>query len=257
MPEITTIIVDDEPGSRARIRNLLKDALDVRVVAECEDGEEALAAIGEHAPALLFLDIQMPGLDGFELLRRLDPEVMPLTVFVTAYDRYAVDAFEVRALDYLVKPVRRDRFAAALARVRETLAQRGIGEWRDRTRSLIDDRAQSLVTKVNRIVLRTRNRILWVPAESIDWIESAGNYARVHVGNEGHLLRETMATIQERLDPNVFVRVHRTAIVNIERVREVFPVARGEYVLLLKDGTTRVPLSRGFRAKLEFLLGDL
>ncbi|HEX6160325.1 MAG TPA: LytTR family DNA-binding domain-containing protein [Thermoanaerobaculia bacterium] len=249
MPEITTLIVDDEPGSRARIRNLLKEANDVRVVAECEDGDEAMAAIEEHAPALLFLDIQMPGMDGFELLRRLDPATMPLTVFVTAYDRYAVEAFEVRALDYLVKPVVRDRFAAALARVRETLAQRGTGEWRER--------AQSLVTKVNRIVLRTRNRILWVPAESIDWIESAGNYARVHVGAEGHLLRETMATIQARLDPNVFVRVHRTAIVNIERVREVFPVARGEYVLLLKDGTTRVPLSRGFRAKLEFLLGDL
>lgn len=249
MPEITAIIVDDEPGSRARIRNLLKEANDVRVVAECEDGEEAIAAIEEHAPQLLFLDIQMPSMDGFELLRRLDPATMPMTIFVTAYDRYAVQAFDIRALDYLVKPVRRDRFAEALQRVRETLAQRGSKEWRER--------AQSLVTKVNRIVLRTRNRILWIPAESIDWIESAGNYARVHVGNEGHLLRETMSTIQARLDPNVFVRVHRTAIVNIERVREVFPVARGEYVLLLKDGTTRVPLSRGFRAKLEFLLGDL
>lgn len=249
MPEITAIIVDDEPGSRARIRNLLKEANDVRVVAECEDGEEAIAAVEEHAPQLLFLDIQMPSMDGFEVLRRLDPATMPMTIFVTAYDRYAVQAFDIRALDYLVKPVRRDRFAEALQRVRETLAQRGSKEWRER--------AQSLVTKVNRIVLRTRNRILWIPAESIDWIESAGNYARVHVGSEGHLLRETMSTIQTRLDPNVFVRVHRTAIVNIERVREVFPVARGEYVLLLKDGTTRVPLSRGFRAKLEFLLGDL
>lgn len=245
---INTIIVDDEPGSRARIRNLLKDANDVAVVAECEDGEEAIAAIDEHHPALVFLDVQMPGLDGFDVVRKLDPATMPLIVFVTAYDAYAVEAFDVRALDYLVKPVRRDRFLTMLDRVRDVLARSEQAAWRGRAASL---------TRINRIVLRTRNRIIWVAAESIDWIESAGNYARVHIGAESHLLRETMSTIEQRLDPNVFIRVHRTAIVNIDRVREVFSVARGEYVLLLRDGTTRVPLSRGFRARLQFLLGDI
>jgi two-component system LytT family response regulator len=252
MSKLTAIIVDDEQGSRLRIRNLLKDVGDVEIVAECEDGAEAIEAIAAHSPSLVFLDVQMPVIDGFEVLRRLDPQTMPLVVFVTAFDRYAVDAFEVRALDYLVKPVRRDRFEAALQRAREMLAHRGGDDWRERAATLVD-RPQ----RVNRVVLRTRNRILWLPVEQIDWIEGAGNYARVHVGHESHLMREKMSTIEERLDPAVFVRVHRSAIVNLDRVKEVFPVSRGEYVLLLKDGTTKVPLSRGYRAKLEFLLGEL
>ncbi|HJQ40981.1 MAG TPA: response regulator [Thermoanaerobaculia bacterium] len=241
MAELTVLIVDDEAGSRSRIRNLLKDERDVTIAGECADGDAAVEMIRGLAPSLVFLDIQMPGIDGFEVLRRLDPETMPLIIFVTAFDQYAVDAFEVRALDYLVKPVRRERFAQALQRARELET----AEWRRRAQTL-----------VNRVVLRTRNRILLVPAETIDWIEAAGNYARVHVGAEAHLLRETMSTIEERLDPKLFVRTHRRAIVNVERIREVVAVARGEYSLLLHSGA-RVPLSRACRARLEFLLGSL
>ena len=252
MPELTALIVDDEPASRARIRNLLKAAPDIVIAGECGNGDEALDAIRKLEPALVFLDVQMPGIDGFEVVRRLDPKTMPLIIFVTAFDRYAVDAFEVRALDYLVKPVRRARFEQTLERARETLKSRR-DEWRERVLTLTGDRPQ----RINRVVLRTRNRIFWVAAESIDWIEAAGNYAAVHIGADSHLIRETMSTISERLDPDRFVRVHRTAIVNVDRVREVIQISRGEYMLLLADGTTRVPLSRSHRARFEFLLGEL
>jgi len=255
MPEITVLIVDDEAGSRSRIRNLLKDEGGITIAGECADGDAAVEAIRTLRPSIVFLDVQMPGSDGFEVLRRLqqDAETMPFIIFVTAFDQYAVDAFEVRALDYLVKPVRRERFGRALDRAREALQADGM-EWRERAATLIGDEKPQ---RLNRIVLRTRNRILLIPAETIDWIEAAGNYARVHIGAESHLIRETMSTVEERLDPKAFVRTHRRAIVNLERVREVISVARGEYVLVLKDGTTRVPLSRGYRARLEFLLGEL
>jgi two-component system LytT family response regulator len=252
MPELTALIVDDEPASRSRIRNLLKSAADIEVVAECGNGDEALEVIRQLGPSIVFLDVQMPGIDGFEVVRRLDPKTMPLIIFVTAFDQYAVDAFEVHALDYLVKPVRRVRFEQTLERARETLRNRR-DEWRERVLTLNGARPQ----RINRVVLRTRNRIFWVAAESIDWIEAAGNYAAVHIGPESHLIRETMSTIAERLDPQRFLRVHRTAIVNLDRVREVIQVARGEYVLLLADGSTRVPLSRSYRARLEFLLGEM
>jgi two-component system, LytTR family, response regulator len=252
MSELTALIVDDEPASRSRIRNLLRTAPDIVIAGESGNGDDALIAIRDLEPSIVFLDVQMPGIDGFEVVRRLDPKTMPLIVFVTAFDRYAVDAFEVRALDYLVKPVRRARFEQALERARETLKTRR-DEWRERVLTLSGERPQ----RINRVVLRTRNRIFWVAAETVDWVEAAGNYAAVHIGAESHLIRETMSTIAERLDPEKFVRVHRTAIVNIDRVREVIQVTRGEYVLLLADGSTRVPLSRSYRARLEFLLGEL
>lgn len=257
MPDLTVLIVDDEPGSRGRIRNLLKEEPGIAIAGECADGDAAVEAIRTLSPSIVFPDVQMPGIDGFEVLRRLDPATMPVVIFVTAFDRYAVEAFEVRALDYLVKPVRRERFAQALDRARETLApdRNGIrDEWRERAVTLV---AGEKPQRVNRIVLRTRNRILLIPAESIDWIEAAGNYARVHIGAEAHLIRETMSTVEARLDPSVFVRTHRRAIVNVERVREVMAIARGEYVLVLRDNVTRVPLSRSYRARLEFLLGEL
>lgn len=252
MSELTALIVDDEAASRSRIRNLLKGASDITIAGEAENGDDALEAIRTLDPSLVFLDVQMPGIDGFEVVRRLDPKTMPMIIFVTAFDRYAVDAFEVRALDYLIKPVRRVRFEQTLERARETLRSRR-NEWRERVLSLAGDRPQ----RINRVVLRTRNRIFWVAAESIDWVEAAGNYAAVHIGPESHLIRETVSVIAERLDPQRFVRVHRTAIVNLDRVREVIQVARGEYVLVLADGSTRVPLSRSYRARLEFLLGEM
>lgn len=253
MNELTVVIVDDEPASRTRLRNLIRDERDVRIVAEAGSGLDAVEAIETHQPSVVFLDVQMPEIDGFEVLRRLDPAALPLIIFVTAFDRYAVEAFEVRALDYLVKPVRRNRFAAALQRARETVETRSSRDWNERSLSVLDDKPR----RVNRILVHIRERILWVAAEEIDWIESAGNYARVHTGGSAHLIRETMSTIEERLDPTRFVRVHRSAIVNIERVREVIPVARGEYDLLLADGVTHVSLSRRHRSRLEFLLGQL
>jgi two-component system LytT family response regulator len=244
---IKVAIVDDEPLAREGLRTLLNSDRDVEVVAECADGQAAIDAIRRTKPDIVFLDVQMPDLDGFDVLRALAGEPLPAIVFVTAYDKYALKAFEVHAVDYLLKPFHDERFAEALARAK---ARRG-ENMTERIARLLDDRKP----KIMRVLVKTGGRVLFIRADEIDWIEAADYYVKLHVAGKVHMLRESMAALEGRLDPDVFFRVHRSAIVNLERVRELQPFSRREHVLVLRDGT-RLRLTRSRRERLAALLGQ-
>ncbi len=242
--KLRVVIVDDEPLARDRVRSLLAKEPDVEVVGECGDGEQAVEVIRTLRPDLVFLDIQMPGADGFEVLRRLAPGPLPLVVFVTAFDQHAVRAFEARALDYLLKPFKQSRFRETLQRVRE---RRGAGASDDlpaRLAALLDAQPARPPT-LTRLVVRTGERTVLVPTAGIDFVEAAGNYAVVHVGRTTHIVRETMAALEEQLPPG-FLRISRSTIVNLDRVRELQAMAAGEHVVVLADGRT-LPMTRGLR----------
>ena len=249
------IVADDEPLARERLRMLLGEEGWVEIVAECQNGNETIAAIQEYRPDLVFLDVQMPGATGFDVIETIGPAQMPPVVFVTAYDRYALRAFDVRALDYLLKPFDRDRFQQALSRARQQLQQSAPGELERRLLALVNDLREP-AQKVDRFVVKSGGRVYFVRTDEIDWIEAAGNYVKLHVGAEAHLLRETMTAIEAQLDPDVFFRIHRCHIVNIERVQELQPWFNGEYVVCLKTGA-RLTLSRGYRDKFQQRLGGV
>jgi two-component system LytT family response regulator len=240
-PSLRALIVDDEPLARRGIRARLLAAGGVEVVGECGSGREAVRAIGELAPDLVFLDVQMPGLDGFGVVDAVGAGRMPTVVFVTAYDQHALRAFEARALDYLLKPIDDERFAVMVARARQRVAERRAGARAD--------------AAGERLAVRDRGRVLLVEPAEIDWVEAEGDYVRLHVGGRGHLHRETMAAMEARLAPLRFARIHRSAIVNVARVREVRPRGDREYTVVLRDGT-RLGLSRGYRDRLRALLGE-
>jgi len=231
MPEIRALIVDDEPLARRGIRQLLAREPDMVVVGECRDGRDALAALDTLVPDLVFLDVQMPELDAFGIIKARGVDRMPIVVFVTAYDAFAVKAFEAQALDYLVKPLVAARFAATMTRVRERV--------RERRRSVL--------------VVGTSTGSLVLDASEIDWIEADDYYSRVHAGAARHLIRESLASLWRRLDASHFVRVHRGALVRVDRIREVRSTPRGGTVVVLRDGT-RIPVSRRRRAGLQALL---
>ncbi len=249
--KIRALIVDDEPLARRRIRTLLHGVADVEVAGECANGRAAIGAIAEKKPNLVFLDVQMPEVDGFGVLEAVGAARMPITVFVTAYDAYAIKAFEAHALDYLLKPFDRERFEKTLERARAHLKLLEAGGADERLLKLLRAWKSG---RPERIVVRTAGRISFLRADEIDWIDAAGNYVRLHAGKETHLVRETMSGIEARLDRERFVRIHRSAIVNLERVKELQPWFHGDYVVLLRDGT-RLTLSRGYRANLQHLLG--
>jgi two-component system LytT family response regulator len=255
MPEtIRTLIVDDEPLARERVCDLAKAQPDVSVIGECGDGEEALEVIRRERPDLVFLDIQMPGMDGLELVAKLSKEVMPAIVFVTAYDQFAIKAFEVHALDYLLKPFDDERFAAAMDRARAWLNREAPGEELGaKLESLLRD-LRSAPSAVDRLAVKSGGRVVLVRVDDIDWVEAADNYVNLHVGTGSHLLRETMNSLEKRLPPERFVRIGRSTIVNLDRIKELQPLFHGEYAVILRDGT-RVTLSRSYRAKLNQLLG--
>lgn len=250
--KIRTLIVDDEPLARERIRTLLKPVPDIRVVGECSDGRRAVKAIRRHKPDLVYLDVQMPEMDGFDVLEVLEPGEMPVIIFATAYDKYALRAFDVHALDYLLKPFDRERFETALARAREQIGKRRNGDINQRLLSLLAERATGQ-KPAQRLVIKSGGRITFLRAGEIDWVEAAGNYLRLHVGKEEHLLRETMGGLEGRLDPQKFLRIHRSTIVNLDRVKEMQPSFHGDYQVRLNDGT-RLTLSRGYRDKLQEIL---
>ncbi|MBN8457568.1 MAG: response regulator [Verrucomicrobia bacterium] len=253
---LKVIIVDDEAPARDRIRDLLEAEPDVIVAAECADGREAVAAIGRHQPDLVFLDIQMPEVDGFEVLRRIDRERMPVVVFTTAFDQHAVRAFEFHALDYLLKPFKPARFRGSLERARERLRQTpapGAGD-AARILTLLEQLKPERVF-ATRFVVKSATRVVIVEAAEIDWIESSANYATLHVGDQSHLHRETMRALEEQLDPARFTRISRSAIVNIARIRELRPLMKGEYVVVLRDGT-RLTMTRGIREVQQALEGS-
>jgi two-component system LytT family response regulator len=248
MPPLRVLIVDDEPLARERLRGLLRGLPDVVVAGECRDGAEAVAALRDGQADLVFLDVQMPGLDGFDVIRAVGPAQMPAVVFVTAYDR-ALQAFEVHALDYLLKPFQVERFTDAVARAVRLVRQHEGGAVPQRLESLLAD-LKPAARPAAHLLVRTRARVYFVPADEIDYVESAGNYVRLHAGRQVHLLRQTMNTLEAQLDPERFLRIHRSYIVNIGRVQELRPVYTGEFEVLLKDGT-RLTMSRGYRSGLD------
>jgi two-component system LytT family response regulator len=247
------VIVDDEPLARERLRTLLTEEAEVEIVGEAGDTAGAAETILATKPDLVFLDIQMPGGTGFDVITAVGPERMPVVVFVTAYDRYALRAFEVHALDYLLKPFDRERFRQALTRARQQVTRRSAGDLEQRLMALVQD-LRPAAQRVDRFVVKSGGRVFFVRTDEIDWIEAAGNYVKLHVGSDTHLVRETMNAVEARLDSEMFFRVHRCHIVNIERVRELQPWFNGEYVVFLKNGT-RLTLSRGYREKLQERVG--
>ena len=253
---LRTIIVDDEPVARRRLRRLLRGDADVEIVGECGDGAAAVDAIRSLAPDLVLLDVQMPELDGFAALQALAPHEIPVVIFVTAFDRYALRAFEVHALDYLLKPVEGDRLAVALRRARTTLAER-----RRSSAPPLDERIAALLTELaserrylTRLPIRTEGRLLILDLSEVDWIAAADNYVTLHAGAQRHVMRDTMGRLERELDPDAFVRIHRSTIVRIDRVKELLPDFHGDYTIVLKNGT-RLTLSRTYRGRVEALLG--
>jgi two-component system LytT family response regulator len=251
---IRTLVIDDEPLARERMRSLVAAEADFEVVGEASNGLEAVEAIQSQNPDLVFLDVHMPKLDGFEVIETVGPEAMPAVVFVTAYDQYALRAFDVQALDYLLKPFDSDRFHSTLQRVREQMESAETGDLGRRLIALVRDLKPGRTQPSNRLVVKSGGRLFFLRADEIDWVEAAGNYVRLHVGNDTHMLRETMNSIEARLNPELFVRIHRSHIVNIERIRELQPWFNGEYVVILRNGS-RLTLSRGYREKLQERLG--
>ena len=245
------LIVDDEAVARRRIKRLLQREPDFRVVAEAADGRTAIQAIREQSPDVVFLDVQMPELDGFAVVAEAGSP-LPAIVFVTAYDEYALRAFEVHALDYLLKPFTPERFADTVARVR---AQRAGGdpEWPARLSALVE--SLSVTPRyLARIPARTGDRIRVVDVQEIDCVVAAGNYVRLMAGGREHLLRETLEGLLAELDPRQFVRIHRSAIVRIDRVREFRPLPSGDHTVILRDGTS-LTLSRTYRERVGRALG--
>jgi two-component system LytT family response regulator len=251
--KIRTLIVDDEPLARDRLRTLLQREPDITIVGECGDGQEAIGAIRAHRPQLVFLDVQIPEPDGFGVLEAVGVERLPVVVFVTAYDQYALQAFEVHAADYLLKPFDEERFQRALVRARAAVLSHNGRDVDPRLLSLLQD-LKAPSPHLERLVVKSAGRLFFLRTEEIDWIESAGNYVSLHAGGESHLLRETMTGLEGRLNPARFVRIHRTAIVNIDRIKELQPLFHGEYQVVLRDGT-QLTLSRGYRERLQDIIG--
>jgi two-component system LytT family response regulator len=255
MDVIRTLVVDDETPARSRLLELLQRESHIKVVGVARDGREALNLIHSQTPHLMFLDIQMPVLDGFGVLREIDPDQMPVTVFVTAYDKYAIQAFEAHALDYLLKPFSDQRFEAALRRVCQFIRSQNANELGQRIASLLEERSGTDARSgyLERVVLKTTGRVTFLDIGDVDWIEASGVYVHLHVGQKTHLYRSSVAHLLQRLDPKRFVRVHRSAAVNTDRIRELQPRSHGDYTVVLKDGTELI-MSRGYRSEFEVWL---
>jgi two-component system LytT family response regulator len=255
MDAIRTLVVDDEKPAQARLLELLKREQDIKVVGVARDGREALDLIRAEAPQLMFLDIQMPVLDGFGVLQETAPEHRPVTVFVTAYDKYAIQAFEAHALDYLLKPFSDQRFEAALTRACQSVRSQAHNDLGARLASLLEERSgiNDRSGYLERVVLKAGGRVTFLDIADVDWIEASGVYVHLHVGQKTHLYRSSVAHLLQRLDPKGFVRVHRSAAVNTTRIKELQPRSHGDYTVVLKDGTELI-MSRGYRPQFEFWL---
>jgi two-component system LytT family response regulator len=256
---VHALVVDDEPLARARMRTLLADHPDVEIVAECGNGADAILAIEKYSPELVFLDIQMPELDGFGVIEAVGAERMPLVIFVTAYDEYAVQAFEVHALDYLLKPVERERFSAALDRAKARLASAGASPAdgspdRQQFQALLEHLGRRQRRDV-RLAIKVDGRLLLLRTADIDWIEAVDNHARIHCGADAHLVRDTLTRLEQRLPSSRFLRIHRSTIVNTERVKELQPWFQGDFVVILHDGS-RHTSGRSYRQKLQAFIRD-
>jgi two-component system LytT family response regulator len=253
---VRTIIADDEHLARRKLRLLLDSEPEVEVVAECHDGGQTLAAIRTHRPDLLLLDIQMPDRDGFQVLREISPAEMPVVIFTTAYDQYAIRAFEAHALDYLLKPFDQGRLHHAIERARLELRKSKAREITHRILQLLSrvkSENQPVPDFEGRLVIKTKGRIVFLNVDEIDWVEAAANYVRLNASGESYLFRETISRTSERLNPNHFIRIHRSMIVNVRRIKELIPVNSGEYIVVLKSGK-ELSCSRGYRANVQHII---
>lgn len=262
---LRVLVVDDEPYARASLRTFLTAEEGVALVGEAADGREALEAIAREDPDVVFLDVDMPELDGFGVLEALGDARMPIVVFCTAHEHYALRAFDVHAQDYLLKPFGRDRFRQAFARARAAVEERGddlrveqvqglLEQLRDEQRGL-ELLLSSPSPYLERLMVKTRDRALLLAVGEVDYVEAEGNYVRLHAGKESYLVRWKIGALEERLDPRQFARVHRSTIVNLDRVKELRPWFAGDYLIAMQDGT-ELKLSRGYRARLEEQMGS-
>jgi two-component system LytT family response regulator len=247
--KIRTLIVDDEALGRTRVRHLLKNESEFEIIGECADGQQAVAALSSFQPDLLFLDVQMPELNGFEVLAQIPAEQMPVVIFVTAFDQFAIKAFEAQALDYLLKPFEDERFFQSLHRARNYLADDGSKKLSERLLKLA--KGFSPVNKcITRMAVKAGGRMVFLNVLEIDWVEAVGNYLKLHIGSESHLLRGRLSELEKRLDPEQFFRIHRSTLVNLDRVKEFQPLFKGEGVVILKNGA-RLGVSRGCSQRLQ------
>jgi two-component system, LytTR family, response regulator len=247
MADLRAIVVDDEPLARERLRTFLANEPGVAVIGECQNGDEAIIAVRRDHPDILFLDVQMPGMNGFEVLQKLNGSAPHAVIFTTAHDQYAVQAFEVHAVDYLLKPFDRERLRLALERAR-TRASSKPDDLQSKLAAMLED-LKAGARQPERIPVKSNGKVTFVRIPEIDWIASADNYVELHVGNHSHLIRVTMNSIATRLPAQQFVRVSRTSIVNLARVKELQPLFHGEYTITLTTGA-RVTLSRSYRDQL-------
>src|SRR5215213_65783 len=240
--KIRTLIVDDEPLARRNLRLLLEKDPQIEILEECPNGREAVKAINTLSPDLIFLDIQMPAMDGFDVLERVGPDHIHAIIFVTAFDQYALKAFDVHALDYLLKPFDDERFAHALERAKSQIQAREINQLSKQLLALLEEREQERKGSrpnenyLTRLMIKVSGRVVLLKVDEIDFIEADGNYAKLHVGRKAHLLREKMHDLEGRLDPATFVRIHRSVIVNLDRIKEMQPHFNGDYIVVLADG---------------------
>lgn len=254
-PQIRVLIVDDESLARDMLREMLQNDPQAVIVGESVNGREAVEAVKTHSPDLIFLDVQMPELGGFEVLEKLGSANLPHIIFVTAYDQYAVRAFEVHALDYLLKPFDQERFDLSWQRAKTQINRDQNGGSDQRILQLLEE-LKAGSRYLERLVIKASGRIYFLETREIDWIEAEGNYVSVHSGKKAHLLRETISSLEQQLDPKQFVRIHRSAIVRIDRIQELQPWFHGEYRVILNGGT-QLTLSRNYREKLHEALGKL
>jgi two-component system LytT family response regulator len=270
--KIRALVIDDESLAREVLLVMLGDDPEIEVIAECRNGREAVTAIREQSPDVVFLDIQMPEMDGFQVIEEIGVKQMPVTVFVTAYDKHALRAFEAHALDYLLKPFDHDRFESTLQRAKTTVRQQRLGEISENLLAVLQDNKlktgvstsemdkktpkETVHTEsIDRVVIKLSGRIYFLKVEEIDWVEAAGDYLSLHSGSQAHLIRETMGDFHSKLDPRKFLRIHRSTIVNIERIKDIQPFFKGEYVITLTSGK-RLKGSRGYRHEIQALLDE-
>lgn len=250
---IRALIVEDEPLARERLKMYLADEPDVEIIGECADGRQAVSAIRSLGPDLVFLDIQLPELDGFGVVEEVGAERMPVVIFITAYDQHAMRAFDVYALDYLLKPYKSERLKRAVERARAQVLRGKDAALNERLLSLLES-VRPGPRYVERLMIRSLGRVYFIRADEIDWIESEGNYVRIHAGKESHFLRDTLGGIEARLDRQKFVRIHRSTIINVESIKELQPLFSGDYTVILHNGE-RLTMSRGHKEKLLSLIG--
>ncbi len=250
MTKLRILIVDDEPLARERVRALLSAEASVEIVGECGNGPDALASIRKDRPDIVFLDMQMPGADGLQVVGELPADDRPAIVFVTAHDKFAIDAFGVHATDYLLKPFDQDRFRTALKRASDHVRAKRAGDLNARLENLLAA-AAPVPKKPGRLAFKTDGRVVFLRPEDIVWVEAADNYVLLHLTDAPRLiLRETLSALEERLGAKEFARVNRSALVRLEQVKELQPTFHGDYTVVLRDGT-RIPLSRSYRGQLE------